>query len=301
VEERADTPARAAWSGLETRVFSCDAPDDQPYSIRFAPYSSRLYMQDVYGYNRGPSQTAYPAGPPLVGDARLIAELTPQSSSGRMSWELTRDDDVFVLALQWSEHEAAATLSRRNERGEVLLASAELPQLAQRQTLKLEFAHLDCQLYVRAGGQNLLRTTDQTYPPDPAQARARTRDDPLGFRITASQCRADLRAVRIDRDVYYSFTAGKTQRASVNSEFQLGPDEYFVLGDNSPASHDSREWYRVAPHLQNDVDNGKRQLGTVPADHVVGRAFFVYLPSLQPWDGRSRWRVPDIGRMRFVR
>jgi hypothetical protein len=119
--------------------------------------------------------------------------------------------------------------------------------------------------------------------------------------MVALRGRASLRGVRIDRDVYYSFTSGKTLRASTNSEFVLGPDEYFVLGDNSPASHDSREWYRVAPRLQEEVDRGSRQIGTVPADHVVGRAFFVYLPSLQPWDGRSGWRVPDIGRMRFVR
>lgn len=301
VEETAESPDRRGWHGLESRVFDFDASDDRPHSVRFAPYSSRLYMQDVYGYNRGPSQTSYPAGPPLIGDARLTAEFTPRTAGGRMRCELSRDDDLFSLDIRWGAPGATATLFRRNDRGESTLGSADLADLSEGSAWKLEFGHLDYRVFVRVAGRTIIQTTEESYPPDPQQARSRTRDDPLGLRIIAQQGRASLRGIRIDRDVYYSFTSGKTLRASTNSEFQLRQDEYFVLGDNSPASHDSREWYRVAPHLQAEVDNGTRQLGTVPADHVVGRAFFVYLPSLQSWDARSRWRTPDIGRMRFVR
>ena len=286
---------------MESRVFSFNASDGHAHAIRFAPYSSRLYMQDVYGYNRGPSQTAYPAGPPLVGDARLLVELAPQSDSGEMRWELSRDDDVFVLGIRWGVPAPMVSLAIRTPKGETILGDSPLSELEPGAVLRLEFGHLDYRAYVRAGRRLVIESSDENYPPDPAQARWRTRTDPLGFRMVALRGRASLRGVRIDRDVYYSFTAGKTLRASTNSEFVLGPDEYFVLGDNSPASHDSREWYRVAPRLQEEVDRGVRQIGTVPADHVVGRAFFVYLPSLQPWDGRSRWRIPDIGRMRFVR
>jgi signal peptidase I len=301
VEETADSAERSGWRGLESRVFEFDATDNRPHSIRFAPYSSRLYMQDVYGYNRGPSQTSYPAGPPLIGDARLTVELTPHTGNGRLRCQLSRDDDLFFLDIRWGASGATATLSRRSDRSESALGSAEVPDLVEGRSLKLEFGHLDYRVFVRAAGRTIIQTTDENYPPDPQQARSRTRDNPLGFRVIAQEGQASLRGIRIDRDVYYSFTPGKTLRASTNNEFLLRQDEYFVLGDNSPASHDSREWYRVAPHLQAEVDNGTRQLGTVPADHVVGRAFFVYLPSLQSWDARSRWRTPDIGRMRFVR
>ncbi len=46
-----------------------------------------------------------------------------------------------------------------------------------------------------------------------------------------------MRRLVITRDVYY--TAG---RGGSQAQYQLGPGEYFLLGDNSPHSLDSRGW-----------------------------------------------------------
>lgn len=48
--------------------------------------------------------------------------------------------------------------------------------------------------------------------------------------------------------------------SGVNQEVVLGPDEYYVLGDNRDASSDSRSW------------------GTVPRDDIIGRAWFRAFP-----------------------
>ncbi len=52
-----------------------------------------------------------------------------------------------------------------------------------------------------------------------------------------------------------------------NDTFQVGEDEYFMLGDNSENSQDSRFW------------------GVVPRRNLVGRAKFVYWPFSRRWGG----------------
>ena len=83
----------------------------------------------------------------------------------------------------------------------------------------------------------------------------------------------------------------------------LREGEYFVLGDNSPASQDSRLWTTPGQYL---LDREERyQVGTVPADQLIGKAFFVYWPS----GYRIKWLpvlkgfggIPNAGKMRWIR
>jgi hypothetical protein len=123
----------------------------------------------------------------------------------------------------------------------------------------------------------------------------------VSIRIGAARARLSIRSLRIDRDVHYTYRPGLTQRAETGRPFQLRAGEYFVLGDNSARSHDGREWTRVTNSLQAAVDRREYQIGTVREDQIVGQAFFVYLPGVLPLDEAGRWRIPDFGRVRFVR
>jgi signal peptidase I len=97
--------------------------------------------------------------------------------------------------------------------------------------------------------------------------------------------------LKIYRDVHYtSALAGVPRRPfGVDSPYLLGPDEFFVLGDNSPVSNDSRFW-TTGP--------------VVPGNLFLGKPFLVHLPGqvvpLQVF-GRSVYWVPDPREIRYIR
>ena len=91
-------------------------------------------------------------------------------------------------------------------------------------------------------------------------------------------------------------------------------DSFYVLGDNSPQSLDSRRWTQAAPTLRLRKDGRPvYQLGTVPRYNLIGKAVFVYWPSgfrlpgpaKLPWLGlpgpASLPLIPNVGSMRMVR
>jgi signal peptidase I len=69
-------------------------------------------------------------------------------------------------------------------------------------------------------------------------------------------------------------------------EFTMGPDEFFMMGDNSPRSKDSRLWWNTRHAAHNY---------SVPRDALVGKAFFIYWPHGIPFlnDGRGYPDGPD--------
>jgi hypothetical protein len=71
---------------------------------------------------------------------------------------------------------------------------------------------------------------------------------------------------------------------------RLDGNEFFMCGDNSPASLDGRLWDVPSPYVMPlDPD-----MGVVHRDLIIGRAFFVYFPAMH------RKPVPDFGKMRWI-
>jgi hypothetical protein len=183
----------------------------------------------------------------------------------------------------------------------------------------VKFVNVDHQLIFQFGQEKL--TYDLGLKPEDAGLVNGNIEPEV--RIFASG-KKELSHVAIFRDIYYTTPpqdTGEPSFASTGRPFKLKPDEYFVLGDNSPASHDSRRWSNMGIGI-----NGKPvyRPGIVPHDYLVGKAVFVYWPSgyefpwpqslktfllkksfknrlsaIMYWAATLRW-IPNIGQMRFI-
>lgn len=284
--------AGVGWSGKYARTLRYDGLDARERGITFSADSGREYFTDVYAYNRRSSGT-------YIGDVRIAGDLRLTDGDGTLAIELTRPphhfraeihaDGLVRLTIQFPEPEAPRQIERRTE------------PLPRGTAAHVEFAHVDQRVYVAIDGREVLSTTDAEYSPDIPQLRMRCGIRPIDMRLAATGLRFELDHLRVDRDVHYTQTNGRTERAFAGRPFTLYDGEYFVLGDNSPDSHDSREWETAGEHLVKDLVAGTYHLGTVRVDQIVGRAAFVYLPGPVPWNGRGTWYLPDLGRMRFIR
>ncbi len=96
----------------------------------------------------------------------------------------------------------------------------------------------------------------------------------------------EVRDVRVWRDVYYAHPIGAIARWGVVEPVLLGSDEFFVLGDNSLVSEDSRVW-RTGP--------------AVSASRIVGRPLLVHVPACRLRLGGVDFQIPDIARIRYIR
>lgn len=262
-------------------------------------------------------------GPPMpqpVSDQRVQAVFTPRSADAEVMIRLEKLGRVFWAGMR---ADGSVTLS---ETGSGPLADAKARSLATTRvepivpgrSVHLSFENVDYRVSIRVAGSDVLTSSDEPsspayYAPDLKTLRGqwsgRPVEPPALYGAAGS---FELTHVVVDRDEYYYHDPGgpgldlpwapRGGWGSVECPILLGPDEYFMLGDNTTASKDSRLWDFTGPHMRRRGE--AFQLGTVAGDQLIGRAFFVYWPQPHrlPWLPALRWGViPDVGQMRWIR
>jgi len=325
-ENRLSIYEAAAWAAWDTSGVDIKFKSDSKrrFDIRFV--GKRI--EDFYGYN---FNTLLPAVP--VGDLRLAFTWFPEAGDGGLVLEMNRHKDRFAAHLQADgtvkiEHWGPDAVKP------VLIGSSKRDPFRPGQAVTVEFQNVDFRVSLSIDGEEVVASTDQQYAPDLRELLSRNGEDPeqtIPSQVTIGGygMRFRIAHLELDRDVYYRSTPISERESSPPQPDQPlagyrraqnpfygwpgwgtqgypimlreGPiNEYFMLGDNSPGSKDSRLWWEIGPHLRHLGDD--YQLGTVPDDQLIGQAFFVYWPS----GYRRSWTadvgiIPNFGRMRWIR
>jgi len=263
----AETNAAAARGGDEIDWLSYVHWRRRPgasYEIEEAP------ITDQCGYNQ---TRAVIEGYP-VRDLLLSCRLRT-SGRGRAAFFATDGQSQFLL--QW---EPAARRAELRQEGALVASAGDLSSPGADE-IALELVLVDQQFVLALDGVVKL---SHRYRPSAAPFHPTAR--PLA--IGSQGLGLELRDIKVFRDVYYTpprkNLPGAANLVGGGRQYQLGADEYFVLGDNSPLSSDSREHFD-APGI--------------PRDLLLGKPFLVYFPS-RSWGGAGGFQVPDPARIRYI-
>jgi signal peptidase I len=293
------------------RTFRFQGAADSRSTLRFdiGPTADVFPLQDFLGYNQTgnfPEKILLSAGniwnqplmPPrhVVDDLKLGVTYRRESGNGPLRLRLSKGTDLFTAeCLPDRVRLLRSTTSPASGQTTV----AEAPISFGHRPARVEIQNIDYRVSVRIDSVEILATGDD-YAPDPVALNRQTARKPIPIvEIEAAGQAASVNHVRLLRDIHYlNLHMGMPTRwASPTSPIHLGPDEYFVCGDNSEMSWDARLWNEP---INLPGENLQVQDGRVPGRFLLGKAFFVYWPAgYRPVRGLPGL-APNFGQMRFI-
>ena len=269
--------------------FQLDSGTDQTHFLSYDTTIGNSFRA-TYAYN---DITKY-SKIPYCSDLMIRLYVSPGDVEGLIGLQLSKYQIQYRAWIDFEGHMIIAKISENQEYVE--LVRKQIKALAVNKSVLVKFANVDHQLIFQAGSEKL--TYDLGRGPD--DTGFRKTDVPPQAKIFGSG-KLIISHTAIFRDIHYTskeLTNGFYLGIGIEGNpLKLGKDEFFVLGDNSPASLDGRWW-----STKGIGNKGTRyKQGIVPHEYIVGKAMVVYWPGgFKPF-ARSRFAImPNFGQMRFI-
>jgi signal peptidase I len=249
-------------------------------------------VTDLCGYNQSQPRRAEDVH--ATGDLLLSFRLGRVAGRGflgiRILSALGRDD--FDARLQFggpgSQQSGVQGTSGLDEKGGQPFATCTIP--ASDAERLVEVSSIDRQF--------LLAVDGRTFLAKPLERSERTQPSATPLAIGVRGLAVAIRSLRVYRDVYYSNPIGPPNVYPKDRPTRLGANEYYVLGDNSPISEDSRIWSESA------AIDAKWLLGKplIAISSVCHSFAFPAIPSVPcSCGGPCYFQVPNLARIRYIR
>jgi len=240
-------------------------------------------IRDDLGYNGARGV------PKPVHDFIAEFEVEVLGGAGTLSLRLGDGSDTVRLDIPIGSADRSASASLSHDGGTVPVSYPAL-LFTPGKSYRVELAFVDRRAFVLIDGKVVGSPLEVFVPklgseksPDSVPSDRRGTDRPLHFEVRGAS--AVVRHLKLSRDVQYR-SEGENGIARAHP---LGADEYFLMGDNSPASEDSRAWKKPG----------------VPEGEFIGKPFLVHQPlrigRIVLNGNEHRFQTVDWDRFRLLR
>jgi signal peptidase I len=316
--------ARLAYHNL-VKVWGQGESDERPPSPQL--------VTDFYAYNAGISRGRFRDGdyqPHWVGDLAVSVKVDVASTRGRFQLELVEAGERFICEFDLAAG-SCRLLRVSADGGQQQVLAHESRGIRRTGKYSVCFANTDDRLTVWLDDMLLFGDGIDYSGSGLSEPQVPTEADLRPAVIAVQGARVNLSDLVLYRDIYYTHgergEAGWFEyekhpgnqweevlsdptrwsflgTARVSAFSKMGPDEFMMMGDNSPRSKDGRLWesgarYWVDRRAEEEQQYPSQALASIGAkpgggvvvspEHVVhrqlliGRAFFVYWPHGVPF------------------
>ncbi|MBX3388352.1 MAG: hypothetical protein KF691_02725 [Phycisphaeraceae bacterium] len=314
-------PGGDKWTVNDTTVYRYDGagPGSLTWDTKFRP------ITDLNHYNDTPQLNArknMPVQRYPVPDLRVSYGIKPASASASAGATIKVNSHEFRGRVEGTKALVEMRpIGDANAPWKVLASKEGIRPLGPDRVTNLDFRHVDQALQLFIDGELVCegfydwtpaqRVEYSTGKPLEAMLSLAVRPVPLSepFNYTKPEVKidvsgpAELHRVRLDRDLFYQPAQHVMPqwrdtpcRGSHPTTLAIQhANEFFMMGDNSPASLDARLWGEPDPWVAELIDD---RPGVVPRDLIVGKAFCVFFPALS-----RKWGlipIPDFGNVRWI-